>query len=171
MAGDDVCKLAYDGQVEILKQKLRDNNELATKMDETNRMPLHWAASAGHLQIVECLFRYNVPIDARDESNWTALMIASSAGRDQIVSLLLGAGAQVNAVNQTGQCSLHYAASKNRYEFDHFRHLACEEERTEVALLLVGHGAQIELLNKEEKSPLDLAKPGLQRSLQNASRT
>lgn len=35
MAGnDDVCKLAYDGHLEILKQKIRNNNELATKFDE-----------------------------------------------------------------------------------------------------------------------------------------
>jgi len=30
-------------------------------------MPLHWAASGGHTEIVEMLLSMNVPVDARDE--------------------------------------------------------------------------------------------------------
>lgn len=40
-------------------------------------------------------------------------------------------------------------------------HLACDEERTEAAKLLVEHGASIYIENKEEKTPLQLAKGGL----------
>lgn len=41
------------------------------------------------------------------------------------------------------------------------RHLACDEERVEAAKLLVEHGASIYIENKEEKTPLQLAKGGL----------
>lgn len=42
-----------------------------------------------------------------------------------------------------------------------FSHLACDEERVEAAKLLVEHGASIYIENKEEKTPLQLAKGGL----------
>lgn len=34
---------------------------------QTQRMPLHWAASGGHEDIVEFLLKQGVPVDARDE--------------------------------------------------------------------------------------------------------
>lgn len=43
----------------------------------------------------------------------------------------------------------------------HSSHLACDEERVEAAKLLVEHGASIYIENKEEKTPLQLAKGGL----------
>lgn len=45
--------------------------------------------------------------------------------------------------------------------FFHSSHLACDEERVEAAKLLVEHGASIYIENKEEKTPLQLAKGGL----------
>lgn len=45
-------------------------------------------------------------------------------------------------------------------------HLACDEERVEAAKLLVEHGASIYIENKEEKTPLQLAKGGLGMLLQ-----
>jgi 26S proteasome non-ATPase regulatory subunit 10 len=42
-----------------------------------------------------------------------------------------------------------------------FRHLACDEERLEEAKLLVSKGASIYIENKEEKTPLQVAKGGL----------
>lgn len=40
-------------------------------------------------------------------------------------------------------------------------HLACDEERVEEAKLLVENGASIYIENKEEKTPLQVAKGGL----------
>lgn len=40
-------------------------------------------------------------------------------------------------------------------------HLACDEERVDEAKLLVSHGASIYIENKEEKTPLQIAKGGL----------
>ena len=44
-------------------------------------------------------------------------------------------------------------------------HVACEEERQEVAQLLISHGASREIANREEKSPLELCSPQFARSL------
>ena len=44
-------------------------------------------------------------------------------------------------------------------------HLACEENRVDEAKLLVENGASTTLMNKQKKTPLDLASPGLIRQL------
>ena len=42
-----------------------------------------------------------------------------------------------------------------------FRHLACEEDRNEIAILLVKHGVNIDIVNKEGNTALSLASRGL----------
>ena len=44
-------------------------------------------------------------------------------------------------------------------------HLACEEDRQDVAKLLITKGADVSVTNKEKKTPLDLASLGLIRQL------
>lgn len=44
--------------------------------------------------------------------------------------------------------------------------MACDEERVEAAKLLVEHGASIYIENKEEKTPVQLAKGGMRTLLQ-----
>ncbi|WAQ95825.1 PSD10-like protein [Mya arenaria] len=161
---DEISTLAYEGNIDILKIKLREDHSKAIK---------------------------------KDVAMWTPMMIAASAGREQIVRDLVSRGAQVNAVNQTGQCALHYAASKDRYQnggaldigdlYENtplhraaskghvkitkllLQHVACEEERSEVARLLIQHGAYVTIMNKEEQTPLDLAPPNLRRTLKKLS--
>ena len=36
---------------------------------QSMRMPIHWAASGGHTEMVEYLLNFNVPVDVRDEVN------------------------------------------------------------------------------------------------------
>jgi len=49
-------------------------------------------------------------------------------------------------------------------------HLACEEDRVEEAKLLTAHGADLTITNRERKTPLDLASPGLVRQLEEIKR-
>lgn len=49
-------------------------------------------------------------------------------------------------------------------------HLACEENRVEEAKLLVTRGADLAITNRERKTPLDLASPGLVRELEEIKR-
>ena len=44
--------------------------------------------------------------------------------------------------------------------------MACDEERVEAAKLLVGHGASIYIENKEEKTPVQMARGGVGAMLQ-----
>jgi 26S proteasome non-ATPase regulatory subunit 10 len=47
---------------------------------QDTRTPLHWAASAGHLDVVTYLLANDAEVDKTDDSGWTALHIAG--GRD-----------------------------------------------------------------------------------------
>ena len=78
---------------------LQANPRLATRKDEDERLPLHWACSYNHLPIVELLVsRKDFDPDVQDGSGWTPLMIASSlAEGDDLVDLLLSKEADVNA--------------------------------------------------------------------------
>lgn len=76
----------------------------------------------------------------------------ASQGRAEILKYLLDHKAEVNVQNAEGNTALH---------------LACEDEQSACAMLLVEHGASGTIQNKEKKTPLDLAKPGLKRNLKN----
>lgn len=71
---------------------------MATRKDDDGRLPIHWAASYNHLNIVLLLAqRRDFDPDVEDESGWTPLMIAVSIqDGDSIVDLLLQKGADVN---------------------------------------------------------------------------
>merc|ERR1719376_845471 len=107
-------------------------------------------------------------------------MIAVSAGREDIVISLVKLGADVNRRNNNGQSPLHYAASKNRGAIAETLatagaavnaadanqadkagntplHFACEEDRVEALRFLLEKGGKLDVMNKEEKKPLELA--------------
>ncbi|XP_065306721.1 26S proteasome non-ATPase regulatory subunit 10-like isoform X2 [Dermacentor albipictus] len=205
MSDSWICNLAYDGKFEALKQQLCADRTILTKKDLAGRIPLHWAVSGKHNDIVNFLLQQGSPVDCVDEANWTPLMIASSVGHVEIVSALLNRNAKVGIANQMGQTSLHYAASKDHLEdsygstplhraaslgrsaivrlfLDGYRnqldinctdeagntplHLACEEERVDVAKMLIQAGCRTDIMNKEEKTAFQMAPPSLSRTLQ-----
>ena len=63
--------------------------------------PLHVAAFAGHVTVVECLLRHEADPDCRADpmtSRLTALHLAAAAGRSDVIRTLIGANADVDAV-------------------------------------------------------------------------
>ena len=104
------------------------NTRLATRRDEDDRLPIHWAVSYNHRPIVELLIsrkdfdpdvqvgHHQMPdseygsgfaaetLTVQDASGWTPLMIASSLKEeDGLVDLLLGKGADATILNNSGQ--------------------------------------------------------------------
>merc|ERR1719476_581337 len=176
MSGEEACRLAYEGKLEELRKAIEDNPALATIKDQGQRQPIHWACSGGQDMVLYYLVNsHNASIHEADDAGWTPLIIAASAGRDQIVENLLRQYADVNHVTSTGHTALLYAASKNRMNKAKVNvqdkqgntplHLACEEERTELAELLNYNDASLTILNFEKKSPLDVSPPFLVRRL------
>ncbi|KAH7950520.1 hypothetical protein HPB49_025058 [Dermacentor silvarum] len=99
---------------------------------QAGRIPLHWAVSGKHNDIVNFLLQQGSPVDCVDES----------VGHVEIVSALLSRNAKVDIANQMGQTALHYAASK-----DHL----------EVARLLLEHHANINAQDSYGSTPLHRA--------------
>jgi ankyrin repeat protein len=46
------------------------------KYSQDERTALHWAASAGAIEIIQDLISHKATIDPKDNSGWTPLMIA-----------------------------------------------------------------------------------------------
>lgn len=82
-------------QVESL---LAANPNLANRRDSDDRLPIHWACSYSHLEILQLLTQTKgFDVDAQDGSGWSPLMIACSVeDGDEMVDLLLSRDADVN---------------------------------------------------------------------------
>ncbi|OWP03835.1 hypothetical protein B2J93_2680 [Marssonina coronariae] len=102
------------------------------RIDDDSRLPIHWAVSYSHLEIVKLLAATKeFDPDVQDGSGWTPLMIAVSLkDGDELVDLLLRKEADVNTKNFTGQVHsplplilptpkfqfpLHFLASKKNH--------------------------------------------------------
>ncbi|KAH9844616.1 Gryzun, putative trafficking through Golgi [Teratosphaeria destructans] len=134
-------QLARDKVVESL---LNADKRLATRKDDDDRLPLHWAASYNRLPIVELLTEQrNCEIDAQDGSGWTALMMASSLkDADALVDFLLAKGADTGVKTNNGQTALHFAASKSNLD---------------TARKLIAHKASARVKDKRGQLPLHRA--------------
>lgn len=73
----------------------------------------------------------------------------------------------LDTLARLGNCSLavKYGDKTDWTDYICRRHLSCEEDRGEVARLLVERGAQLDAVNKEKKTPLELASMALAKTL------
>lgn len=153
--------------------------------DDTDMTPLILAASAGREKVVNTLINEGANVNAKTQQGHSALQYAASKNWKSICVALLEKDANVNVVDNRGATPLHRAASKGNIAIvellieygrnldidskdadgNSALHLACEENRADEAKLLVKNGASVSLMNKQKKTPLDLASPGLARQL------
>ncbi len=86
-------------------------NALITKGAQVNRpgwTALHYAAAAGHKELVKFLLDQSAYIDAHSPNQTTPLMMAARERRTDIVRLLLEEGADPSQVNQAGLSAADY---------------------------------------------------------------
>lgn len=107
----------------LMLASLKGHADLARKLVErgadvnkTGWTPLHYAATGGHLQIMNLLLENHAYIDAESPNGTTPLMMAAHYGTPEAVKLLLEAGADPTLRNQLGMSAIDFANKANRRE-------------------------------------------------------
>uniref|UniRef100_A0A671T1M0 Proteasome 26S subunit, non-ATPase 10 n=1 Tax=Sinocyclocheilus anshuiensis TaxID=1608454 RepID=A0A671T1M0_9TELE len=162
----EICNLAYTGKFEELEKCVLSDSSQATRTDQVcGQTALHWACSAGHVEIVQFLLDLGAEVDLKDDVSQHCVMLQA---RTQI---LLENGADPNATDKLESTPLHRASAKGNYRL--IQLLLKESASTNIQdsegntplserrLFLVEHGASIYIENKEKMTPLQVAKGGL----------
>lgn len=105
----------------LMMAALRGHTGLARKLlargadvNKTGWTPLHYAATHGHLAIMQMLLEEHAYIDAESPNGTTPLMMAAHYGTTEAVKLLLEAGADPSLKNQLGLTAADFARRASR---------------------------------------------------------
>jgi len=100
------------GQLEVARKLI----ERGADVNKPGWAPLHYAATGGHLAVMELLLDQNAYIDASSPNGSTPLMMAARYGTPAAVKLLLEAGADPSIRNQLGLTAIDFANRANRMD-------------------------------------------------------
>jgi ankyrin repeat protein len=101
---------ALKGQKEIVRKLIARDADV----NKTGRTPLHYAATGGHVEIIQILLDEYAYIDAESPNKSTPLMMAAKYGTPAAVKLLLEAGADPTLRNELGLSAIDFAQQGNR---------------------------------------------------------
>ena len=103
---------ALKGHLDLARQLV----ERGADVNKTGWTPLHYAATGGHVAIIELLLEHHAYIDAESPNGTTPLMMAAQYGSIGAVKLLLDAGADPGLKNKLGLSAIDFAYRVNRTE-------------------------------------------------------
>jgi ankyrin repeat protein len=83
-------------------------------VNKTGWTPLHYAATGGHVAVIEHLLEHSAYIDAESPNGTTPLMMAAMYGTPEAVKALIQAGADPTLQNQLGMSALDFAVQAQR---------------------------------------------------------
>jgi cytohesin len=172
---DPIHTAAETGDLAGVQAEL-DKGVDVDKEDLSGLTPLHYAARLVHKEIAELLIDKGANVNAV----WggirvTPLHEAAWWGRKEIAELIITAGADVNAKVNDGRTPLAMAIDQNKPETaDIIRkhggmtsaellsgmtllHIAVKEGKMETIELLIAKGADVNAMDRDVKTPLDLA--------------
>jgi cytohesin len=146
------------GRSEQVEQWLQTDASLADEWGYGSG-PLHWAAGAGHRQVVETLLAYGANVNARSNNSFsnTALHCAALSAHIPIVELLLTAGAKANVVDGYGGTPLHAVAKYPKADRT--------RDDAQIIDLLLAAGARIDEANTAGETALHWAATRGQKSV------
>ena len=103
---------SLSGLLDVAKQLI----DRGADVNKPGWAPLHYAATKGHLAVMDLLLENHAYIDAASPNGSTPLMMASLYGTASAVKLLLDAGADPLLKNEQGLTALDFAYRDNRAE-------------------------------------------------------
>lgn len=92
-----------------IAETLIENGADVNAEDRGGLIPLHNAASYGHVEIAQVLLKHGSHVNANDRWQFTPLHEAAQKGRTQLCALLLSHGADPYVKNQEGQTTIEVA--------------------------------------------------------------
>lgn len=92
------------------------NKEIVSKIDQSGRTPLHYAAGQGNAKIAELLLAQKAPVDAQDSHGMTPLHLAAMSGNAPIVKMLLKHHADMSITDGSGSTAAKYAEENGNGE-------------------------------------------------------
>ena len=101
---------ALRGQLELVKKLV----ERDADVNKTGWTPLHYAATGGHVPVIEFLLEHSAYIDAESPNGTTPLMMAAMYGSPEAVKHLIQAGADLQIKNGANMTALDFALKANR---------------------------------------------------------
>ncbi len=160
----DAC---HTGTIEDVRRLLTLHPELVNhSRAEDGCRPLHLAAFAGRLQIVNDLLDRDAEIHAGDRTGYTPLHYAAAGGAVDVVHRLIYAGADLHATNDSHTSVLHMAAAGGIVDLvkellqlgfapdtpnlygETPLHRAAQGNRLDVVRALVGQGASVDAVDR-----------------------
>jgi len=176
--GGEIHQAVIDGDVERVAEILRSDQGLAMAPDENDpfmSLPLHHAATHGHVEIARLLLEAGVPVDCGDSDESTPLHNAGLNRHPEMLAFLIENGADVNRRDRNGAYSLSFAASggdstcvrmvldagadlnywhPQGYTLFHF---ACSRNLYDLFNRLIDHGVDINAASTRGETPLHFA--------------
>jgi uncharacterized protein len=86
--------------------------EIGAQLNRPGWTPLHYAASGGHVALVELYLAKGAKVDARSRGDATPLMLAASENHTEVVAVLLKAGADRQARSDRGMRAADFAKER-----------------------------------------------------------
>jgi uncharacterized protein len=119
----DLNPMSPDGETPLMMAVFKGQTELAIEMidkgadvNQTGWTPLHYAATAGNVQLIKILLDKHAYIDAESPNKTTPLMMAAHYGTASAVKLLLEEGADVSLKNSLGLTAIDFAQQAKKQD-------------------------------------------------------